>query len=414
MVSSRSVQNVLRIVRAGKEEVFPASPAPAAPATTAPAPGAPPAAAPAAPEAPKGAGTIVSRARYYFFDAPAGNKIPFKDIDGILKSNNEAAKSALIENLKGGNSGKFCADYFRWLKIVVAADMENGTRFVYSCDLNPVGTKLVNKAEISPDNVGKSLEDAEKELMVFSTESKQNLSNVVSLEASGESKFVNGAPPPEIVKMLQNRQVPGIKMIGYDQFKELLDEFRIWVPDMKRLVLPNLENPGIEEGQYPGGPEAYNKFVAPVEQKLQQPKEKPAPEKSLGEKEEEKGPEIFQPAGPTKPTQGDVLDQPSGLPTTPQGVRMASQSKDAIHRVMLAYLKDAVYSTVPSQSMSHSNQTSTQGAPQVGGGTVELTMNPQKNKAKFEKANKAVQDANKAIQNANRGLGGLGSSSTSL
>jgi hypothetical protein len=139
MISSRSVQNVLRIVRAGKEEAPPGSAVPDAPAATAPTPGAPPPAAPAAaPEAPEEPGSIVARARYYFFDAPAGNKIPFKDIDGILKSNNNVAKAALVENLKGGNSGKFCADYFRWLKIVIAADLENGTRFVYSCDLNPV------------------------------------------------------------------------------------------------------------------------------------------------------------------------------------------------------------------------------------------------------------------------------------
>lgn len=385
MVSSKSVQNVLRMVWAGKEEVPAATPAPTAPEAPA-----------ETTDTPKPESMAIKRYRYYFFDAPATKSIPFKDIGNILKSNDVEVKTDLIDKLKGGNTGKFSADYFRWLKLAVVTNQYSTGgkgQLTYEVDLNSNGTKVLGKETITPTDLGVTVDTVEKELLLFSD--KMSLSNVINIDTSSESRFINSMPPANMTKLLQSGAIPPGEVLNYEQFKKLFDNFRVWMPTINQLVLPSLDKPRPEDGQYAGGQAAYNAIVAPVEKQLAQQAPKEPQKPSLGEKQEEKS--VFEPVTQkTEPVKGEYLD------TTPGGIKMANdvQYKKSARNVVLEYLKKADYSTT-----TPATQTQTTGPSNKKpiafplGETVQQSMN---NKANMEKAIRMQKDQEKLVQQTQR------------
>ena len=354
MVSTKSVQSVLRMVWAGKEEA-PAG-APATPET--------PMAPTETEDEPKSEDMAVKRYRYYYFDAPATKSIPFKSLKQILGSNDNAAKTSLIEKLKGGNTSKYSADYFRWLKLAVVTNQYSPGgkgNLVYETDLNPMGTKIAGKETITPDNLGVTVDTVEKDLTLFSN--KMNNPDAINIDTSSEARFINvadkgGKPPSNLTQLLLSGAVPPGQPSSYEQFKSLFDEFRVWSITTNQLVLPSLDMPTQDNGPYTGGEAAYKALVGPVEQQLQQAQAPQQP--SLGEKEQKKDEGVFEPVdertkAENAPVQGDVVSTPAA-----GGRKMFAQDINSIRRVMMGYLKDAYDpvspATVPQTQMSMSKK----------------------------------------------------------
>jgi len=341
MVSNKSVRNVLRMVTAGKEE------APAAPV------------APAAPETPTvPTSTERTTVHYYFFEAPTGSSIPFKDMDSIINGNNEAAKNLLMNNLSTGISGKNKADHFKWLKVAVATDQFNGKWAVYECELEPSGIKSASGDEkITPEDVGITAADAGKKLSVF-TPLKNNMTDFVAIDTSQtSSKFFNQKPPENLTASLLSRKVlPG--GTNYDGFKMLLDTYRIWSEPNGRLILPTGEIPDDSYGQYPGGDKAFKEIEAKVQKSSPQAPQTPQ-QPSLGDQERSKqqeGESRFSPvdeqvkAG-VAPVQGQYIDTPVG-----GGRTMSAHNINSVRRVLLGYFKGAIDTVQPS-TMNTTNTT---------------------------------------------------------
>lgn len=238
----------------------------------------------------KGQAPAVQRWRYYFYDANPGNSIPFTDLTEILRTDNPE-RDVLIKKLEGGNTAKYCADYFRWIKIVVASNEYSPggkTLTVYEADLNPVGSKVAGSERVYPEGGPATVERLESDLLLYSD--KRGVSSVINVDTSGESFFSNQDPPTNIAAILLKRGRPAGKFLPHREFIKIYDQFRIWVPNLNQLMLPNFEEPshdGVPGGHYMGGLNAYRKLVGPVkaeqppkekeiEQPTEQPKEKPS------------------------------------------------------------------------------------------------------------------------------------------
>lgn len=253
----------------------------------------------------------VRRRRYYFFNAPAENSIKFSALREIL-SKESPEKAAIIEKLQGGNSGRYYADYFRWLHVAVVTNEYTTGRglVVYTCDLSNIGAKIAGSERVIPANSPVTAEKIEADNLLF--EDKRGNSNVINIDKTGESYYLEEDPPGNLAKILVTGSVPPGHILNYDAFSRYYDEFRIWVPNLNQLLLPSFETPtsdDVEGGHYTGGELAYNKLIKPYEKKEEDKKGK----KSLGEKMEEKK-EIFEPVGqkPVAPEKGSYLDQGPG------------------------------------------------------------------------------------------------------
>jgi len=388
MVSTNSVRNVLRMIWAGKEE------APAAPTTPA---------SPVTPteteDEPKSEDMAVKRYRYYYFDAPATKSIPFKSLKQILGSNDNAAKTSLIEKLKGGNTSKYSADYFRWLKLAVVTNQYSPGgkgNLVYETDLNPMGTKIAGKETITPDNLGVTVDTVEKDLTLFSN--KMNNPDAINIDTSSEARFINvadkgGKPPSNLTQLLLSGAVPPGQPSSYEQFKSLFDEFRVWSITTNQLVLPSLDMPTQDNGLYTGGEAAYKALVGPVEQQLEQAQVKTPLQPSLGDKmeqEKDEGGDVFEPVdertkAQNAPVQGDVVSTPAG-----GGRKMFAQDINSVRRVMVGYLKDAAAGYAP---VTPQTQSQTQGQGAEGPVTQIMTGNLPKDKRTFDEIQRNFQKA---------------------
>lgn len=237
----------------------------------------------------KGQAPAVQRWRYYFYDANPGNSIPFTDLTEVLRANNPG-RDVIIKKLEGGNTAKYCADYFRWIKVVVATNeySAGGKELaVYEADLNPVGSKVVGSERVYPENGPATFERLESDLLLYSD--KRGVSDVINVDTSGESFFSNQDPPSNIATVLLRRARPAGKFLPYREFIKIYDQFRIWVPNLNQLMLPNFEEPthdGVPGGHYMGGLNAYKKLVGPLEAKEEQEQEPPSKDKELKEPSE--------------------------------------------------------------------------------------------------------------------------------
>lgn len=296
-MNQRNVRNVLRLVFAGKMDVPQGAPAeaPAAPET-----------APA--DEPKGSPIQENTKYYYYYNAPVGKDINFRDIDKILNGKDIEAKKELIEKLRGGNITPFSASYFTWKKLAVLTNKFSPggkQKTVYQVDLAPNGSKVDGTEDVSGYQAegGASPAEIEEGLELFQNKEGDT---VVSVKNSSDAMFFNGDPPTkEVIKgRLLNNAVPSGGGTNYDTFSKSSDDYRVWTSKNK-LVTPEYKVPkddGVRGGYYAGGEQSYKAFVAQHEQALE---EAPTEEPSMKDKMQQA------PETPSKPETEQPVEEPS-------------------------------------------------------------------------------------------------------
>jgi hypothetical protein len=272
----------------------------------------------------------VKRYRYFFYDASPEYSIKFTHLTTILKGTS-SEKDALIDKLKGGNSGKYCADYFRWRKVYVVTNQYSNDYVVYEASLNPIGTKVPGTEKLYPSNAESivNIKDFEDDLSLYI--SKRGNSNVINLDV-GESLFTDKEESKNFIKILLSGMAPS-NFLNYQDFIKIFDEYRIWVPNLNILLLPDLNIPKTDDvkgGHYKGGIKSFEEFVAPYIKETKKEKK----ELSLKEKKELEEQSIFEPVDQQKKerVEGEYLD-----------TKMASM----VTKVMSNYLKDAGMLNMP-------------------------------------------------------------------
>lgn len=265
-------------------------------------------------EKPKDTSNVpVSRRRYYYFRAPAENSIKFTALSEIMQ-NDTPERDATIKKLQGGNSGRYYADYFSWQKVaIVTNEFTQGSGLVvYECDLSPIGSKIVGSEKVTPSDAPVDAAEIEDKLLLF--DDKRANSGIINVDKTNESYFLEEDAPQNISKILMSGAVPAGHILTYDVFSRYFDEYRIWIPNINQLLLPDFEVPKSDDvpgGHYVGGQAAYDKLVGPVEKSMKK-KEEETEEPSLGEKIEEKTEEkeVFEPVGekPVAPEKGEYMD----------------------------------------------------------------------------------------------------------
>jgi hypothetical protein len=336
MINRKILNNILKSITAGKEE-FPQSIS--APPTT--------------PEenvseqSEQNINKPVQRWRYYFFDAPPENSIKFSYISEILKSDTPE-RTALIEKLQGGNSGKYFADYFRWTKIIIATNQyspDGKSLVVYEANLNPMGTKVAGSERIYPEKSNATVENFETDLILFSD--KRGNSGVINIDNSGESFFSDQDPPNNIVNVLLNRTRPAGKFINYNEFIKIFDEYRVWATSLNQLLLPNFDvptNDDVPGGHYVGGQAAFNQVVGKIVQEIQQKKQQ-SQQPSLKDKVDNQFSVKNSPFEPVDEqnkdkVQGQELDKPTGSPMAKKFSVKDYKIKRMARNVLAEYIEE--------------------------------------------------------------------------
>lgn len=350
MLNRKILNNVLRNVVAGKE-ISPQN----APASTSGAP----VSDSLSPAPDLNVDKPVTRKRYYYYNAIPSNSINFKGITSILEdSSNNEKRISLVNSLRGGNHGKFFADYFIWLKVVISTtqySQDGKSLVVYEVMLNPDGTKSEGTANIYPKSANVTPDVFEKDINLFSNSN----SNAVTIDNSGESVYCNGKEPPSnVANILLNGGIPPkgqFPQLKYQDFFGLFDEFRIWSLNLNQLVYPDHSIPqtdGVPGGHYMGGPNYFNKIVGPYLQDIQQ-KEQPQ-QPSLKDKAEQQAPSEKSPFEPVD-EQKEETKKPIGSPMT-NNERFSSNKykiKRMARRVLSDYIEEEA-STEEDAAMSMS------------------------------------------------------------
>jgi hypothetical protein len=350
MLNRKILNNVLRNVVAGKEVSPQSAPVPAS-GISPQSPGTP-AQDSLSPAPDMNVDKPVTRKRYYYYNALPSNSINFKGITSILEDNsNNDKRISLVNSLKGGNHGKYFADYFIWLKVVISTtqySQDGKSLVVYEVMLNPDGTKSEGTANIYPKSSNVTPEVFEKDIDLFPGSN----SNVISIDNSGESVYCNvKEPPSNTVNILLNGGVPSrgqFPPLNYQSFFGIFDEFRIWSLSLNQLVYPDHSIPktdGVPGGHYMGGPNYFNKIVGPYLQDIQQ-KEQPQ-QPSLKDKADQQPPTEKSPFEPVDEqskdrVRGDELDKPTGSPMT-NNERFSSNKykiKRMARKVLAGYIEE--------------------------------------------------------------------------
>lgn len=258
----------------------------------------------------------VERKRYYYYEAHPENSIKFTALSDILKRKSPE-REALIKKLKGGYTGEYCADYFRWKKVVIVTNEYAPDLLVYEADLTSIGAKIPGSVNVYPQDAAVSTDMIERDLLLF--KDQRGSSNIVNIDSSGESQFANDDPPNNIAKILLSRSIPAGDLLPYDAFTRCFDEYRIWIPNLNQLLLPDFNTPTTDDvpgGHYMGGREAYERLVGPIEKELEEESSEEKG-KSLGEMVEKKEESKFEPVSKeTEPVSGDYLDKTPGTKKT--------------------------------------------------------------------------------------------------
>jgi hypothetical protein len=255
----------------------------------------------------------VQTKRYYFYEAPPENAIKFTALNQIL-SKDSPEKQAMVEKLEGGNMGQRFADYFTWKAVALRTNKysPDGKTFVaYTCQLNSFGSKVQGSAKVTPENAAVTVETVEKDFLLF--EDKSGNSDIVNLDKTGESTYIDRDAPQDVAALLAKNVIPAGNKQPYEEFAKKFDEYRIWVPNLEKLMLPDFNKPtrdGLKNGpgHYVGGDKAFNEEVAPYA-KGTQGEGAEGEEPGLGAKMKEPAPGFRPGTKPVKPTSGKMLDE---------------------------------------------------------------------------------------------------------
>lgn len=228
-ISKKSVLNVLRLVTAAKE-LTPAEkgmedkPAPEKPNK--------------ADVPPKEAENLKIVNRIFFYSIDPNKKISFSNLNGILTGTDEKGKEELLQNLKGGNTADFNADYFKWKSLFVKAvsQQDESKVVVYEYDLNPWGTKAsegemvkVNATGFNPPPPTDITADSNYKLFATINE----IPEMINLSQGPEAIYSTDSVSDAFAnRLLTNRAETTVaNKMNYDNFKNnIFSYYRIWVP----------------------------------------------------------------------------------------------------------------------------------------------------------------------------------------
>lgn len=262
-----------------------------------------------------------STRRYYYYEALPENSIDFTKLSSLLDpAKQNPTKEATVKKLQGGNSGNFHADFFTWKRIVIVTNKYSpGGKglIVYSVNLSAIGIKVEGSEKIFPQNSSVDANKFEGDFGVFA--SKSGNSNVLNMDTGDDSYYVQGEPPANIEKLVSTGAVPpGVtEQNKYNLFRELFKNFRIWVPNMNRLLNPDWSNPttdNVPGGYYKGGEDAFKAVAGTVATPEQKPLALGQQQRSLGEQVEKEEKGRFEPVQKeNSPTKGDVIGPGPGL-----------------------------------------------------------------------------------------------------
>lgn len=248
--------------------------------------------------------------RIYFYAAPDGKQINFRNLWGALSGNTESVdkddKKNIIENLKSG-SVDYGGDHFQWTGLMVRAQdsSESKNVVVYTYYLNPWGTYNSGRIDMvtsgnydfkSPDEFAK-----EKNLFVLQSE----ITDMVDLAKGSDTIYSKDTPSKSIAERFLKATPESSVTDKNSDLNHIIPMYRMWVPGIGgtaeggELRLPegmisNDDEIGPnKKGQYKGGSQAFQQLMKAAgnpQEKLKKedtPKEEGAPEESLGKKMEQ-------------------------------------------------------------------------------------------------------------------------------
>jgi hypothetical protein len=294
----------------------------------------------------------VETKRYYFYQADTKNSIDFMNLNKILNDKDDQNRAETVNLLKGGNtsSATKSADYFKWSAVAVRTnryDPDRKTFAVYVCRLNAFGQKQPGSEQVLPDTVPVRKETFEEDHTLF--HDVRGNTDIVQLDTSGESIYVNSEAPSDLgQRLVKNAAWRGLK---YEDFvKDTFGKYRIWVMNVNQLLQPDHEESKTDmlkggRGNYEGGNEAFEREVPP-DARGEAPEEQEAtPGEAPAAKPKEAPAPAFKPGTePVKPTKGQMVDEGDSA------LKTAYDLKEAARRVVAA-----ITSATPG-SMSTSQQ----------------------------------------------------------
>ena len=237
--------------------------------------------------------------RIYFYAADPNKKISFSNLNDILTGSEQSDKEELVNNLKGGNTADFHADYFKWISLYVkAASQKDQTKVVvYRFDLNPWGTKASegtmvksNVAGFNPPSPNDMVRNTAYKLFATINE----IPDMINLSQGPEAIYSTDNVSDQFAeKLLKARAETTVsKKMNYDNFKtNIFGYFRIWIPiTVNELRYVDGSKPTTDQipaalqryspGQYKGGGDFFKRFMAAGRYKIteEKPTEVAAPE----------------------------------------------------------------------------------------------------------------------------------------
>jgi hypothetical protein len=275
----------------------------------------------------RGATSVQSR-RYYFYEAPPENSIKFTALNQIL-SKDSPEKEAIVKKLEGGNTGRMFADYFVWKAVAVRTNKyspDGRTFVVYFCKLTPFGGKVQGSEVVVPKRATVTPETIENDMLLF--DDKGGNSDIINLDKTSESVYIDRDAPQDAATLVVKNVVPAGNKQPYEEFVKKFDDYRIWVPNIRQLMLPDFEKPTHDsiKGHYVGGEKAFKEQVEPYIS--EQPSKEPSEQGEMGEDEtkpEEQGPGFRPGTKPTTPTKGEVVEEGDSALKTAYDIREAAR-----------------------------------------------------------------------------------------
>ena len=265
---------------------------------------------------PKEADTLKIVNRIFFYSIDPNKKISFSNLNGILSGTDDKNKEELLDNLKGGNTADFNADYFKWRSLFVkAVSQQDETKVVvYEYDLNPWGTKSsegkmvkASVAGFNPPPPGDITSDPNYKLFATINE----IPEMISLSQGPEAIYSTDNVSDQYAnKLLTSRAETTVSnKMSYDNFKSnIFAYYRIWVPitanELRNVdgskptsdqLPPTLQR--TSPGHYKGGGTFFKKFMAEGKYKVGEKEEAPEAETATPET----GTAVKKPAKPGAP-----------------------------------------------------------------------------------------------------------------
>lgn len=321
------------------------------------------------PEKAERGGPSVQTKRYYFYEAQPENSIKFTALNQIL-SKESPEKKVTVTKLEGGNTGRMFADYFVWKAVAIRTNKysPDGSTFVaYFCKLTPFGGKVQGSEVVLPKDAAVTPETIENDFLLF--EDKSGNSAVINLDKTSESVYIDRDAPQDAAAIIVKNVVPTGNKQPYDEFVKKFDEYRIWIPNIRQLLLPDFEKPTQDAlkggpGHYIGGEKAFKDQVAPYIK--EEPTKEPSSQDDDGgeapAEDKKEGPGFKPGTTPVSPTQGGVVDPGDSALKTAYDIRESARRVIALATLSTPSTQSTTGTKQPSIPISHDPKKNQQSA----------------------------------------------------